>query len=646
MKYCLFAFVVLFTTALGAQVDDLTPPGVWSDFEFSRDQEGIVIDAVDTAGNRLYHWLDEKGIWNIEPDSNYQSIRFLKKIDGWSYFISVDDTDQSHFFRFRDGQVDALPSSGNWRAQFPVVLMSDSSLFTGLNIPGTARMKACRLDSTGLQVLDDTPYGIIAANPGDPVSRHYHSTWDTLGNRWLAYYDLDLGYVRTNIPAATVQLVSGDPGGSNHSFLVNSNDDTLYSQIYRYDGTGFNEVFVPGGPYDDMHVLYRNETTNTTLFRMIDTSGVYRLVKRKFGVWSDETFRFPDILSISTSNIAAFEQDCFLSINTTSGRTELINFQSYPAGDTFFNITPGIDTFTNIAQQSEDINYPLTLVLSRTGHEYLYDVFYGQAALLAPPMVLLNPGDSVAHHVQNERNGFYSFTYQDAQGNDQAHLYHRIAPGNVLNPVSVKSTTESFFVCSTGEAAVFEEIDSQSIRSFYVYNLDSTASLPFSVRDTFNQRFLMEQGDMCLMEVSQESVSGEDPALLYMWNVDDDKLVDITFPDYLESESSYTYLVNDVIVNHGTANPSGAKLYMIKQVGRYTNECNADIKFLRDDVFGAPNIDPDYKAKDYYFSGLVPLYMGDAQTVDMQFESGFHFEPGTHITDGMIFTIRHADCGN
>lgn len=264
MRSTIMLFSLLFSTlSIDAQVIDFTPSGAWKNFELqtSHLQDYHVIAATDTNDHKAFYLLREQlegGAGNPElvelsNGKTYTSITYVgSEGEGpadLQYFIGVDTLDQSYLIALENSEQDIIdiPISGNWRLRSTVVKMSDGVLHFTINDIDTGEHYPVTLSGTVLTILDTTGYEYVGDVYGDNQTRAY-SRYDSIGQSYLAYYDIQLGYVKTTIPALYFEMISGSPGDSIHSLAAHGKMPEE-GKIYRVVGATFNEVTIPGAPY-------------------------------------------------------------------------------------------------------------------------------------------------------------------------------------------------------------------------------------------------------------------------------------------------------------------------------------------------------------------------------------------------------------
>ncbi|MFT4536833.1 MAG: hypothetical protein ACI9P5_004210 [Saprospiraceae bacterium] len=656
----LLIITILLCTQLSAQIDDFTPEGDWQDFSFSPLPDGnYLVKATDTSGKNIFYALNNQQPGNTVDtqldlliiDTTYTTVSYIgDDIMGMSdmyYFLAIDQNDKSHILiiDFNTGIVSEIPSEGNWRSFNEEHLMCDGTLYLSLRDNDSNLLYRALISPDTVIVFDFCDAVISDSNRDEPYCRIYDFCEDTSAAVFfLTYYDTDIGYVKTSIPAFDTEVLGNNPDDSIHVLITNS-ADTIESKIYRVVDTTFNEIQVPGGPYDIITTLYYNKETNTSLFSLLDYNGELRLVKRINGVWTNLTaqLQLPSLLSISS--LSTFDNEVYLEVQSTVSDCKLYNFQSYQAGDTLIDATPMGGTYASITMPKEEINYPMTVQFGGIQGVTLYSYYYGLSALTATPYTLENPNGLPAKNVIFKGQNTYTFTFYNIDSSlsyDQ--LYHRIAPGEAFNLVSTKDTVWNFNICVTGDEIVFEENYYSSSSNFYHYDFSQVNKIDIPAISSELSYRLTAEDSICLIWETYGSETGDSITRIFATNQGAEFVVDITHPRYgLDADfDAWNYRGSMLSIFHNRNQDNDAKLWLVTPELRQSNDYNSDFKFFNDMII-SPSIET-LTASEHYIGGYIPRFMtSGTPRIDFEASTSIELTPGAEISSGVNVTLEIKD---
>jgi len=657
-----FIFILIAFTLI-AQVDDITPPGNWKKISITAMNSGFsyVITAEDDSDITSFYILspglssEEMGRkqipHQIEVDSSFVSLSYLGKSSGQMeddfYFLAIDTMNQSHFITVgsQTASVSDIPSQGNWRRVTTFTQMSDNSLYGMLSNFDESSLYPVLIERDTVRRLTDNNITFFISHTLGINSRNYEDyTDDVITEDRLAYYDIDYGFVVTDIPAATFDIISDNPGDSVHA-IVTHNSSGL-DRLFRVEDSTFNEVVIPGGPYNDISVLWRSDMLQTTLFSLEDTAGNVRLAKREQNDWTNLTSELlaGDLISIKRK--AEYSSDAFFEVNTIQFGQLLYNYQAYDTGDTLFNVTPDDGPYTSISFQPESITFPMSILMNGPDGEYLYSYYYGLRPFLVPPHSMDNPGGIPYVDIFKRKDNIYSFdVYNIDSSLTSDYLYIRVSPGNTFTPLSTKDSISSFDVCKLKDEVIFKEFYPYG-RSGAIVHYDMTdvavIDLPNSVSD--NKFNLLSADSICIVE---ETLSSTTDSVIRRYATNDESapLIDVTDPRYgrYDFNSLVNYLGDklSVVQSHdGTQQ----RLFLISSDSRAPESCNRDYKYYYEESI--PAIAEELRAKQHFIGGALPFVLGEEGIQRFVGSEFIRFEPGMELQtgQGVTFEIDPNQC--
>ena len=644
-----FLFFLIAGISVGhAQVNDYTPPGDWTDFTI-RSLEGgeyLLIDGVNASDDTLTYLLIGDELLLLESDSSLTNVSYIENIGDTLYFFLTYSDGLKDIVYLSDGQITIVPTNQEWsNGNVTPVEMSNGTLFADLTYVPSGFRHPVIISPGGVQLLNGNPFLSIIRELHAGEDRIYSTHQDLAGNYHLGYYDIHKGYVLTSIDASNIDLISDNPSDTTHAIIVNHIDSLLESKIFKVVDTSFIEVAVPGGPYENIWLIYRNDDTNTSLFELTDFNGAQRLAKRENGIWTDLTAKLPVFTDIYTFKQSGNE--AFIRVTISSTDRQLWYYQSTANGDTLANITPPGGPFDHIHYLRHSFDSPLSFEFEDSvDDEYMYAFENAQGNLFPPSPILMNPGGTPAERVELRENGVYGFIYDTFD-----HVYHQAFPGAPLILLNDHMNADGYSVCSTDEYVLVDLSLSDGTEEILFYNMDTVVELQFPERDSFELHRSKAFGELgCVLETSNTNSTID--SNIYTYTLINGQLIDITHPRWRNIDiriEGYPFNNREFVGSINAINDSGlVRLWSITSEIRGGPFCNTQMKFFQEkEIISVPS--NFFNASEIYFGSHLqnglPGGMG-AFLNRFNAEDGIEIMPGTTVDSGVLFEANIQECLN
>lgn len=647
--FLLYAAFCCSTSILIGQINDYTPNGDWSNFSLKSIENGayLQITGYPVDGQPLSYILDNGELFLLEPDSSLTAVNYMDNLGHKLFFQTTDINGIKRICFYENYEIQEVPTDRNWHPTFLPTILSDNTMFAPLLDEEAGFYYPTVISEDSLFVLSDVPYNLISFKNFEEESRIYWWGLDTSaigfsGTYTLGYYDVIDGSTITNIGLNQLDILSNNPSDSIHILIINGTQDSIASKIYRVVDHTFTEITVPGGPYDQLDLLYRNDDTRTSLFEAKDYKGHVKLIKRQEGNWSDLTASFPSFDLLHTE--LQVGDELFLNVRKTSGERELWFYQSTAFGDTLANITPPTGPYDHIKYVQNSLIPFSTFEFENIDDEYYYTYFNGLSTLLPPSVQLINPNGLPAQYIYLYENGVYSFHYYNSDSSATfEHLYHQKVSGGDLTLLNDSTNTDRVIVCSSPEFVMFKSIDFNATEEFFFYNLDSVSKLTFPNRDKATNHELIPFGDRgCMVEKQGDTIDSS----IFLYTLINKELIDITHPRWRNVDTDdYKDYNGKELVSYvkNIEDPNKSRLWGITTEPRKRTNCNTDFKFFQDEIGFTQNDVGSIYAKEIY----VGSFFSDELGQDFNVENHLEFLPGTSIeTQLHSFEVSIENCSN
>jgi len=665
IRILLNLFYLLTTFSLFSQVDDLTPPGTWQDLQVSNfiHPDDALIVAMDSDSLLSFYQLVRKPNADsiqgstifFEAAIPYEGIYPLGGVrrtngDDYSFYYGLDTAGVSHILQVSllNNTIEEVDTDRNWFPFIPMSTMSDETLFGALNDIDAGTFFPVVLSQDTLIPLVNEGFEFLLSFSTDTTSRVYVTYIGASGESYLGYYDITHGFMTTNIPATSFEVISDNPGDDLHTIVTNEFNEGI-AQLYKVNDTTFTEVIIPGAPHKNISRLYRNDDTQTTLFSIEDSTGVVRLVKRVAGDWSSLNSQLSHGDPNSITMKASFEHDVFIEVDEDGFGRHIYNFQSYQSGDTLFDVTPSGDKYSFIKVINEETDYPLVLQYQGAQGDYLYDYFYGSFANIPPPSSLVNSSGGAALDIAYEGQGVYEFQERNiADSRNVQYLYHRPSFGSELDPISVKDNVVDIETCALADEVIFEENYIDGSTQFYNYNITtqvvSVLDLPLVAEK--DEVLIYDYDDICILVVNTEE-NPDSVSRLFVTVQGNATVVDVTHPQYqfkeIAGEGEEGFDQGVLAVMQARDNPNDQKLWLITSEPRNNEVCNNTYKFFYDPLTNT-NIG-SVSAKQHIIGNEITQSVNGG-SLSFRAEEFIEFLPEASIQNGAIAEWRIEGCSD
>ncbi len=647
----IITLLLIFTIDSSAQVNDYTPPGEWKEFTIRSIDGGqyLLIDGVDVSDDTLTYLLVDEEMLLLEHDSSLTQINYIEKTGDTLYFFFTHATGLKDIVYVHDGQITVVPGNQEWaEGILTPVEMSDGTLFADLTYVASGFKHPVVISTSGVQILDGNPYRFIAHERHNNEDRVYSYYEDLAGNYFLGYYDIHKGFYLTDIESRGFNLISDNPSDTTHAIITNHSDSLFESKLFKVVDTSFVEISIPGGPYDQIDLLYRNDDTNTSLFQLTDYDENKKLAKRVNGIWTELTESLPPFIGISKKNQSGNE--AFFDVTITTKDRQFWYYQSTALGDTLANITPPGGPFDHIHYLRYSFDFPLSFEFEDSiDNEYMYAFWNAQGNLIPPTPVLMNPNGDPAKRVDLKENGVHIFEYDTHD-----HVYHQAVQGGPLTLLNNHMNADGQTVCSSDNFVLVDLSLHDGTEEFLYYNLDTVVQFDLPARDSVGLHRLKSFGELgCAIETIKSNTQSD--SNIYTYTLIDDQLINITHPRWrnFDIQNSNAYDDKEFIgdINHvdGTGK---VRLWAITSEPRRNNSCRPDYKFIQEESYEPVSVRPgenhSYLAKKLYLGTRLPKLPvgpgGRVPSYEFRFNQSIEMMPGTTVDSEFDFTVSSMNC--